>query len=146
MNNPNWVESHRNAKAVEARLESSVQRYAMLAQKINADFLCDEENPLMGSHHSEEQALAANIERDLAELNSCIERMRNSIQSNIQSPSTHQQEVIVKRFSEIHYDYLSEFKSTSVHCLKYCYPCCYIGHRLLFSGREKAWSYSIHQS
>ena len=114
MNNPSWVESHRNAKAVEARLESSVQRYAMLAQKINADFLCDEENPLMGSHHSEEQALAANIERDLAELHSCIERMRSSIQSNIQSPSTHQQEVIVKRFSEIHYDYLSEFKSTSV--------------------------------
>jgi len=37
-----WSELHRRAKALEARLEGKVQKYASLAQKINADFLCDE--------------------------------------------------------------------------------------------------------
>jgi hypothetical protein len=37
-----WTELHRRAKSLEARLESKVQRYASLAQKISADFLCDE--------------------------------------------------------------------------------------------------------
>ena len=37
----------KRAKSLESRLESKVQRYSALAQKINADFLCDEENPLV---------------------------------------------------------------------------------------------------
>ena len=100
----------------------------------------------MGSHHSEEQALAANIERDLAELSTCIDRMRSSIQSSIQSPSTHQQEVIVKRFSEIHYDYLSEFKSTSVRNLLASYSRSKIERRPQFSGRERVWNYLTRRS
>lgn len=114
MNNAAWVESHRQAKATEARLEASVQRYSMLAQKINADFLCDEENPLITDSHAEEQALAVQIERDLVELNQFIGRMKDSITGNLQSPSGHQQEMIVRRFTEIHYDYATEFKGTCV--------------------------------
>ena len=40
----------KKAKVLEARLESSIQRYSALAQKINADLLCDEENPLIESN------------------------------------------------------------------------------------------------
>jgi hypothetical protein len=115
MNNPAWIDSHRRTKAVESKLEASVQKYASLAQKINADFLCDEENPLLGGSHSEEQALAVQIERDLVELNSCIEKMRSCVTSGIQSPSSNQQESIIKRFIDIQYDYMTEFKSTSVN-------------------------------
>jgi hypothetical protein len=42
--------------------------------------------------------------------------MRQSLSagSGMGSPATHQQEMIAKRFSEIHYDYVQEFKATSV--------------------------------
>ena len=39
----------KKAKQLESRLETKIQRYSVLAQKINADLLCDEENPLMES-------------------------------------------------------------------------------------------------
>ena len=123
-----WIESHRAAKAIEARLEAAVQRYASIAQKINADFLCDEENPLLLS--TEEQSLASQIEHDLVDFHEAIVSMREAINNplspslssssssyshKMQSPaSTHQQEMTVKRFSEIHYDYSSEFRNTHV--------------------------------
>ena len=40
----------KKAKILEARLENRIQRYSALAQKINADLLCDEENPLIESN------------------------------------------------------------------------------------------------
>lgn len=46
--------------------QAKVQKYSYIAQRINADFLCDEENPLIES--KEEQELAADIEQDLNEV------------------------------------------------------------------------------
>ena len=45
-----------------------MQTYSTLAQKINADFLCDEENPLL-EHHDEESNLSSDVEKDLTEVN-----------------------------------------------------------------------------
>lgn len=104
-----WDIFHRRAKILEARLETKVQRYSNVAQKINADFLCDEENPLMES--KEEQELAVDIERDLQELLDCINGMRSCTET-LTSSSSHQ-EVLIKRYHEIHFDYSSEFKNTS---------------------------------
>lgn len=104
-----WSELHRRAKALEARLETKIQRYASLAQKINADFLCDEENPLL--ENKEEQELGTDIERDLSELSECIDAMRHCNQSSSHSLA-HNQDVLIKRYQEIHFDYSSEFKTT----------------------------------
>lgn len=102
----NWESLHSKAKTLEARLEKKVQNYSAIAQKINADFLCDEENPLIESN--DEQILASEIERDLAELYDCIQGMRQTNGS-----MTNHQEVLVKRYHEIHFDYSTEFKNTS---------------------------------
>lgn len=102
-----WDHLHYKAKQLEARLEKKVQSYSTIAQKINANFLCDEENPLI--ENDDEQVLASEIERDLAELYDCIQSMR---QCNGSSLSNHQ-EVLIKRYYEIHFDYSTEFKNTS---------------------------------
>eukprot|EP00603_Paraphysomonas_imperforata_P005188 CAMPEP_0114427732 /NCGR_PEP_ID=MMETSP0103-20121206/8522_1 /TAXON_ID=37642 ORGANISM="Paraphysomonas imperforata, Strain PA2" /NCGR_SAMPLE_ID=MMETSP0103 /ASSEMBLY_ACC=CAM_ASM_000201 /LENGTH=228 /DNA_ID=CAMNT_0001596847 /DNA_START=83 /DNA_END=766 /DNA_ORIENTATION=+ len=110
-----WSELHRRAKALEARLEGKVQKYASLAQKINADFLCDEENPLL--ENREEQELGNDIERDLHELAECIDGMRHCTRSSVGGAdggmSEHRQDVLIKRYQEIHFDYSTEFKNTS---------------------------------
>lgn len=101
-----WNTLHSKAKVLESRLEAKVQKYSTLAQRINADFLCDEENPLLES--KEEQELASDIEEDLNELSFIINGMRDC------SPSpVHHQEVLIKRYQEIHFDYNTEFKNTS---------------------------------
>lgn len=107
-----WDLLHRRAKVLEARLETKVQRYSSLAQKINADFLCDEENPL--AEGEEEQSLSSEIERDLQELSECINGMRScaSKDGGALAGSGHQ-EVLIKRYHEIHFDYSTEFKNTS---------------------------------
>jgi hypothetical protein len=102
-----WDNLQRAAKKLESRLETKVQRYSTLAQKINADFLCDEENPMIDG--KEEQALASDIERDLQELLDCINKMRGIVST----ASNSHQEVLIKRYQEIHFDYSSEFKNTS---------------------------------
>lgn len=102
-----WDALHYKAKTLEARLEKKVQNYSTIAQKINANFLCDEENPLIES--DDEQLLGSEIERDLSELYDCIQNMR---QSNGTSLTSHQ-EVLIKRYYEIHFDYSTEFKNTS---------------------------------
>jgi len=99
---------HRRAKALEARLENRVQSYSSLAQRINADLTCDEENPLIES--GEEQSLSSGIENDLAELSECINSMRTATQEG--SSGTHE-DVLVRRYHEIHFDYSTEFKNTS---------------------------------
>lgn len=104
-NKNSWDSLHSRAKLLEARLEKKVQNYSSIAQRINADFLCDEENPLI--EDNDEQSLAHEIESDLAELNECIQNMRRQIHL------TNHQEVIVKRYNEIHFDYSTEFKNTS---------------------------------
>ena len=110
MSNP-FQTQLRKAKVLESRLESKIQSYSSLAQKINADFLCDEENPLIES--SDEQELATDIERDLNDLAECITNMRNcSSGSSSATPANHQ-EVLIKRYHEIHFDYSAEFRNTS---------------------------------
>lgn len=102
-----WETLHYKAKALESGLERKVQSYSAIAQKINANFLCDEENPLIESN--DEQSLASEIERDLSELYDCIQKMR---QFNLASLSN-QQEVLIKRYYEIHFDFSNEFRNTS---------------------------------
>lgn len=103
----NWDSLHYKAKTLEARLERKVQNYSSIAQKINANFLCDEENPLMES--VDEQSLSSEIERDLNELYDCIQSMRSCTMGS----QSHHQEVLIKRYYEIHFDYSTEFKNTS---------------------------------
>ena len=109
MSNP-FQTQLRKAKVLESRLESKIQSYSSLAQKINADFLCDEENPLIES--SDEQELASDIERDLNDLADCITNMRNCSSATSTTPANHQ-EVLIKRYHEIHFDYSAEFRNTS---------------------------------
>lgn len=106
-----WNTLHKKAKLLESRLETKIQKYSSLAQKINADFLCDEENPLVESN--DEQELSSDIERDLNELSDCITSMRNCSSSASSTPANHQ-EVLIKRYNEIHFDYSAEFRNTSV--------------------------------
>lgn len=94
---------------LESKLEAKIQKYSSLAQKINADFLCDEENPLLES--SDEKELSSDIERDLNDLADCITNMRNCA-SGTTTPANHQ-EVLIKRYHEIHFDYSAEFRNTS---------------------------------
>jgi len=101
---------HRRAKALEARLENRVQSYSSLAQRINADLTCDEENPLMSGESGEEHALSSEIENDLAELSTCINSMRSATQ---EASSGAHEDVLVRRYHEIHFDYSTEFKNTS---------------------------------
>ena len=111
MANQSWDVLHRRAKTLESRLESKVQKYSSLAQKINADFLCDEENPLIES--KEEQSLSSEIERDLHELSDCINNMRTVTTAGGSTPGGNHHEVLIKRYHEIHFDYSTEFKNTS---------------------------------
>jgi hypothetical protein len=106
----NFASIHRLAKLLEARLESRVQSYSSLAQRINADLICDEENSLIDSN--EEQSLANEIERDLSELQDLLGNMRTVVQEN-PNPSGGHEEVLIKRYQEIHFDYSTEFKKTS---------------------------------
>ena len=109
-----WNALHKKAKLLESRLETKIQKYSSLAQKINADFLCDEENPLIESN--DEQELSSDIERDLNELSECITNMRNTAAASTTTPANHQ-EVLIKRYHEIHFDYSAEFRNTSVNIL-----------------------------
>jgi hypothetical protein len=99
---------HRRAKVLEARLENRVQSYSSLAQRINADLTCDEENALIES--AKEQALSRDIESDLAELAQCISSMRTASQEGV--VGSHE-DVLIRRYHEIHFDYSTEFKNTS---------------------------------
>lgn len=108
MNSSPFTSEIKKAKTLESRLENKIQRYSTLAQKINADLLCDEENPLIES--TDEQELSGDIERDLNDLADCITNMRNC--SSTSTLVSHQ-EVLIKRYHEIHFDYNAEFRNTS---------------------------------
>ncbi len=59
-----WEITLRSAKSLELRLEATVQKYSSIAQKLSADYLCDEENAgLLES--KEEQEIGSIIETDL---------------------------------------------------------------------------------
>ncbi len=101
---------HRRAKVLEARLESRVQQYSTIAQQINANFLHDEENPLVAEDNSEKN-LSNEIECDLNEMYECINSMKNISQSR--SHRSNHEDVLIRRYHEIHYDYSLEYKNTS---------------------------------
>ena len=109
MKDNTWNIYHNKAKNLELRLESKLQKYTSLAQKINADFLCYEESPLLDSN--EENELASDIERDLNELSECIKSMQTCSTST--SLTGNHQDILIKRYQEILFDFNSEFKNTS---------------------------------
>ena len=108
MSTSQWNTLKQRAKTLESRLETKIQKYSSAAQKIDAEFLCDEENPLI--KNSEERELSSEIERDLGDLADCITNMRNC---SLGSSATHQ-EVLIKRYDELHFDYSGEFRTISV--------------------------------
>jgi len=95
------------SKGLEVKLEKKIQTYSSLSQRINANFLCDEENGLLEGH--EEQNLSTEIERDLSELYDCVQSMRQGNGSTLLA----QQEAWIKRYYEIHFDYSTEFRNIS---------------------------------
>lgn len=98
-----WESLQKQAKYLEGKLESEIQVYSSVAQKMNADFLCDEENPLLDS--KEEQELSVLIDRNLNELADCIQKMKLC-------PQTLQnQDALLKRYSEINMEYKAEYKN-----------------------------------
>ena len=120
------------------------------------------ENPLL--ENREEQELANDIERDLNEvlwfaffvlgvadtdprkqLSECIDGMRHCSGRPSGVMSEHHQDVLIKRYQEIHFDYSSEFKNTSViRSIHFC--TCYNNcrHRLPWLEKGRAWSFLIH--
>ncbi len=113
----NWNVILQRSKFLESRLEGYVSKFSSISQKINADLLCDEENPLIDGHSSEEQELRNDIEKDLNELATCISDMKKCNNDNNNSSSSghgskHMQDALIKRYSEIHYDYTNEFRNT----------------------------------
>lgn len=112
-----WNVILQRSKFLESRLEGYVSKFSSISQKINADLLCDEENPLMDDHNSEEQELRNDIEKDLNELATSISDMKKCNIDNNNSSSSglgskHMQDALIKRYSEIHYDYTNEFRNT----------------------------------
>ena len=98
-----WESLQKQAKYLESKLESEIQRYSSIAQKINADFLCDDENPLLDS--KEEQELSVLIARNLDEMADCIQKMKLC-------PHTLQnQDALIRRYSEINMEYKAEYKN-----------------------------------
>lgn len=135
-----WSTLQRRAKAVESRLQvrntysffsvnltkseqTRIDEYSALAQKLNADFLCDEENPLI--ENREDESLAKSIEIDLNEvccilwiygmiifvqLASCISSMKEESVTS----SSRMNEELIKRYHEIYCDFNNEFKTIAV--------------------------------
>jgi Golgi SNAP receptor complex protein 1 len=100
-----WESLQKQAKYLESKLEAEIQSYSAMAQKINADFLCDEENPLLDSR--EEHELSVQIDRNLNELADCIQKMK------LCPHSVEHQEHFIRRYSEINMEYKAEHKSIS---------------------------------
>jgi Golgi SNAP receptor complex protein 1 len=99
---------HRRAKVLEARLENKVQQFSGMAQQMNSDLLYDEESPMISQR--EEMGLISDIECDLNELSECINNMKSI---NTQRPNSKHEEVLIRRYHEIHFDYSAEFKNTA---------------------------------
>jgi hypothetical protein len=100
--------AHRRAKVLEARLEQRVQAYSSYCGKIDAASYNDKdiEGGMCSSH--EEQALVRDVDMDLTEMTECIDTMRSYAED-------HNQQEVLKRFHEVHFDYSSEYrKSTTI--------------------------------
>jgi len=103
-----WDAALKKAKGLESRLDRRVHKYSVLAQRINADLLCgDEESPLLESR--EEHELSSEIERDLQQLSECISRMKDVVD---RYPEEHHR-ALLKRYQDILVDYSTEFQSTT---------------------------------
>jgi len=100
--------AHRRAKVLEARLEQRVQAYSSYCSKVDAASYNDKdvEGGMSSSH--EEQALARDVDMDLTEMSESIDAMRAAGEG-------HNQQEVIKRFHEVHFDYSSEYrKSTTI--------------------------------
>lgn len=100
---------HRKAKGLEASLEVKIQTFSTMSQKMNADFLCDEENALLSKR--EEDGAAAEIDRLLVELLDCINGMKEFDES-VPNFGNHK-DSLIKRYDEIYFDYKGEFQNIS---------------------------------
>ena len=100
---------HRKAKGLEASIEVKIQSFSMMAQKMNADFLCDEENALLSKR--EEEIAASEIDRLLVDLFDCINSMKEYDES-VPNLGNHKNSLI-KRYDEIYFDYKGEFQNIS---------------------------------
>ncbi len=110
-------------------MQSSIQKYVSITQKLSNDYYRDEENGLLES--KEEQELSSMIENDLkkvsflvfackwpttalqlAEAIDLLRTIRNA------GNSGKNQESVIKRFFEIHSDYCCEYKNNYVCALE----------------------------
>ena len=102
-----WEALRKQAKKYERVLEERVSAYSRLAQRMHADMLYDEENPLMEGQ--EEQGLVMEIDNLLASLADCNERMGHCVSNGARTANT----ALLQRFREIHYDFKREYEETS---------------------------------
>ena len=104
--------AHRRAKVLEARLEQRVQVYASLVSKIDSDAAYSPSNKDveggMSSGH-EEASLSREVDMDLVEMVDCIDTMRACPTTGIGQ----NQNEIIKRFHEVHFDYSTEYKKAT---------------------------------
>jgi len=97
----------KRCKYIENRLDSRVQRYVVLVQKLNNQ---------IGGHDvedagsREERDLGIEIEKDLYEMSECIQSMGDLVTNN---GKEYNKESIIKKYQEIQYDYRSEYKRAS---------------------------------
>ena len=155
-----WEITIRSAKSLETRLEvylilaqnsefkhqlftlqASIQKYSTISQKINADYLCDEENALLES--KEEQEMSSIIENDLKkvclsyflcvvidniniivwielhiQLSEAIDILR-SLRTSTPNRASQNQDALIKRFYEIHQEFRNEYRNSYVSPLHY---------------------------
>ncbi len=124
-----WSILQRRAKGIEGRLQSRIDQYSSIAQKLNSNYLYDEERGslLSGGEASE---LSKEIEMDLNDLNECITAMKDynlnlsshpssgslngANANNGTGTSVRMNDELIKRYHEIYYDFNSEYKNVSV--------------------------------
>ncbi len=96
----------KRCKYIENRLDSRVQRYVLLVQKLN-NHVGDRD---VEGGSREERDLGIEIEKDLYEMSECIQGMSDLVSGN---GKEYNKESIIKKYQEIQYDYRSEYKRAS---------------------------------
>lgn len=104
-----WDSLNRQAKRLESRLDIIIQSYTSVSQSISSD-RNDEESGICET--DKERDLSIEIDHSLKEFQDCISKMKSSTSSE-HSSSSGQREGLVKRYTEICYDYNNEFKNAS---------------------------------
>lgn len=96
----------KRCKCIENRLDSRVQRYVLLVQKLN-NHVGDRD---VEGGNREERDLGLEIEKDLYEMSECIQSMSDLVSGN---GKEYNKESIIKKYQEIQYDHRSEYKRAS---------------------------------